>query len=139
VTTVSESKLVCVKCGYNLTGVAVGSGCPECGEPMESSIQAIARPGITPPTAGAAITAMVLGITGLAFMLGCGFFALPLPILAVVFGHVARAKIARSAGTMQGAGMAMSGLIMGYVGIALMIFPLLLLLGFFAVDQMGVG
>ena len=115
--TVTQSKLNCVKCGYNLTGVAIGGGCPECGEPIESSLSAT----ITPKTSGVAIASMVTGICSLPLMLGCGAFGLPLPIVAVVLGHVARGHISAQPGALQGRGMALTGLITGYVSIGLMV------------------
>ncbi len=69
-------------------------------------------------TAGIAVTSLVLGILGF-FCLG------PLgAIPAVICGHVAMSRIRASAGTLQGEGMALAGLIMGYVGIALMVLVL---------------
>jgi hypothetical protein len=44
---IRQSKLTCVKCGYNLTGTAVGGYCPECGMLIEKSLE---RFGATRPT-----------------------------------------------------------------------------------------
>ena len=55
---------------------------------------------------------MVLGIVWI-FWLGS--------ILAVIFGHVALSQIKRSMGTLSGRGMAIAGLVLGYVGIAVLI------------------
>ena len=63
-------------------------------------------------TSGLAIASMVLGIVWL-FWLGS--------ILAVIFGHVALSQIKRSMGALSGRGMAIAGLVLGYVGIALLI------------------
>jgi hypothetical protein len=40
-------------------------------------------------------------------------------IVAIVTGHIARSQIKRSNGTQGGAGMALAGIILGYVGLAL--------------------
>jgi len=40
-------------------------------------------------------------------------------IVAIVTGHIARSQIRRSNGTQGGAGMALAGIILGYVGLAL--------------------
>ena len=72
-----------------------------------------------PPTAststnGMAIASFICGIVGL-----FGFCCCPsivAAILAVVFGHIARGQIKRGQGT--GDGFALTGLILGYVGIA---------------------
>jgi hypothetical protein len=63
-------------------------------------------------TSGLAIASMVLGIVWL-FWLGS--------ILAVIFGHVALSQIKRSMGALSGRGMAIAGLALGYVGIALLV------------------
>lgn len=69
-----------------------------------------------PPTVGTnglAIAAMVLGIVWV-WWLGS--------ILAVIFGHVALSQIARSGGTQKGRGMAIAGLVLGWVGVATLLF-----------------
>lgn len=66
-------------------------------------------------TAGTAITSLVFGILGMTCLGPVG--AIP----AVICGHVAKSKINKSAGTLQGDGMALAGLILGYVSIGLMV------------------
>lgn len=65
------------------------------------------------PSSGLAIASLVCGI--------CVFVIFPLFFLlaptAVVLGHVAHSKIKRGAGRIGGAGFALAGLIMGYVGL----------------------
>ena len=63
-------------------------------------------------TNGLAIASLVLGIIGLPTF--CWYVP---GILAVVFGHLARQQIRRSKGT--GEGLALAGLIMGYISIGL--------------------
>jgi hypothetical protein len=63
------------------------------------------------PTNGLAIAALVCGVGG--FVIGLSF------IPAIICGHLARAQIRRTGE--QGAGLALAGLILGYVGIALFI------------------
>ncbi|HEX4538662.1 MAG TPA: DUF4190 domain-containing protein [Acidimicrobiales bacterium] len=67
-------------------------------------------------TNGLAIAALVLGIIGIP-----GVFALfnVFAILALIFGLVSRSQIQRSGGTQGGAGMAMAGIVLGTIGIAL--------------------
>lgn len=64
-----------------------------------------------PPTNGLAIAALVCGVGG--FVIGVTF------IPAIICGHLARAQIRRTGE--QGDGMALAGLILGYVGTALFI------------------
>jgi hypothetical protein len=60
-------------------------------------------------TNGFSIASMVLGIV---WVFGLG------SILAVIFGFVARRQIRRSGGRQTGGGMALAGIILGFVGIA---------------------
>jgi len=75
--------------------------------------------GFRPPqTSGFAITALVLGILSLTGALCCFTGILGIP--AVIFGHIARGNIRNSNGQITGDGMALAGLICGYISIALM-------------------
>ena len=65
----------------------------------------------TAPTNGLAIAALVCGVGG--FVIGLSF------IPAIICGHIARKQI-RQTGE-QGAGLALAGLILGYVGTVLFI------------------
>jgi hypothetical protein len=82
--------------------------------------------GYTPPpsqSSGMAIASMILGILSIPLMSAYCFGVLP-AILAVVLGHVARGKARRNEA--GGAGMALAGVICGYISIAL-VFALVLL------------
>ncbi len=67
-------------------------------------------------TNGLAVAALVLGIIGIP-----GVFALfnIFSVLALIFGLVSRSQIQKSGGTQGGAGMAMAGIVLGTIGIAL--------------------
>ena len=77
-------------------------------------------------TSGLAITSLVCGVTGL--------FCLMLPgIPAVICGHMALNQIKNSAEAYEGRGMAIAGLILGYICIAfLLIYASLFLIGIVA-------
>jgi hypothetical protein len=66
-------------------------------------------------TAGVAVASLVCGILGLICFGPLG--AIP----AVICGHIARSRIRASAGALEGEGMALAGLILGYVSIGLMV------------------
>ena len=66
-----------------------------------------------PGTNGVAIASLVLGIVCLC----TGLCAIP----AVICGHIALAQINRSGGTEQGRGMAIAGLVIGYVYLAFIV------------------
>src|SRR5204862_7130964 len=80
-------------------------------------------PSVAPSTAPAAIWSLVLAI--LSFFCGWLFTAIP----AVICGHVARANIRSSNGTLTGKGIATAGLIVGYIGLALGLLGIPLLVG----------
>lgn len=59
------------------------------------------------------VTSMILGIFS---MVGGAFFFIP-PILAVIFGHVSRSHCKKDP-NLNGSGMAMTGLLTGYISLA---------------------
>jgi len=63
------------------------------------------------PTNGFAIASLVLGIVSF-FCVG---FLFPVPLLAVIFGHLALERITRSGGYEQGRGLAIAGAILGWI------------------------
>ena len=64
---------------------------------------------LTPPqNSGLAITSLVLGCLG---FLTCGLTAIP----AVICGHIALSQIGKSAGRLTGGGLAIGGLVTGYL------------------------
>ena len=67
------------------------------------------------PNSTAAIVSLVFGILTWIFLPVIG------PIVAVVAGHMARAEIRRSNGQVGGGGMAIAGLVLGYLQIALFV------------------
>jgi hypothetical protein len=69
---------------------------------------------VPPSTNGLAIAALILGLVG---WMPCGLGS----IIAVVFGFVARGQIKESRGRQSGDGMALAGIILGFLGIALVV------------------
>jgi hypothetical protein len=61
-------------------------------------------------TSGMAIASLVLSLLGLVFIL-------PVvgPVLGVIFGHMALGEIKRSGGAIEGQGLAVAGLVIGYI------------------------
>jgi hypothetical protein len=68
-----------------------------------------------PKTSNLAIWSLVLGILSLFLFCFSIFAAIP----GVICGHSALSKIKRSGGTLEGQGLAIAGLVTGYLGIAL--------------------
>jgi hypothetical protein len=79
-----------------------------------------------PKNSGLAISSLVLGIIGLVLLLICigPLFAIP----AVICGHMAYSRINRSGGALAGQGMALAGLITGYlsIGLSVLLIPMML-------------
>ncbi|MGC1167958.1 MAG: DUF4190 domain-containing protein, partial [Candidatus Acidiferrales bacterium] len=69
------------------------------------------------PTSGKAIASLI-----------CGIFTLFLPasIAAIILGHLSLSEIRKSAGRLGGRGVASAGLVLGYAGIALIPFILII-------------
>ena len=67
----------------------------------------------TSKTNGFAVASLVCGLVGLL----CGLGA----ILAIIFGFVARSQIRRSQGLEKGGGMAVAGIVLGFIYIALVV------------------
>jgi hypothetical protein len=65
-----------------------------------------------------AVISLIAGILGLTIFPGIG------SIIAVITGHMAKGEIARSGGTLGGSGAATWGLILGYIGVALIVLSL---------------
>lgn len=86
--------------------------------------------GVTAPvapekTSGLAIASLIFGTLFLFF---------PLPIVAVVLGHVSLSQIKKSAGRLGGRGLAIAGLVLGYLGIAMI--PLILIVAAIAIPNL---
>lgn len=93
--------------------------CPSCAKPIEDYAQVcpfcrtnLAGPYAEPghgETSGKAIGSLVCGLL---------FFFLPAAIVAVVMGHLSLSDIRKSAGRLGGRGMAIAGLVLGYLGLS---------------------
>ncbi len=85
--------------------------------PVSSPMAGLPR--ATAPASGTAITSMVLGIVGLLSMLGfppCApIFSLP----AVICGHIARKQAKEETLPSSNNGLALAGLVTGYIGLAI--------------------
>jgi hypothetical protein len=78
------------------------------------------------PTSGLAITSLITGILSITFVV-----PLISSIVAIVTGHMARAEIKRTNGSLGGDGMAVAGLVTGYGGLGIIVagFAILLIFG----------
>jgi len=100
----------CPNCRGNLADFV--SVCPYCGVATPVAQAATSYPvwEIAPKSSGLALASLICGVL---------FLFVPAAIAAVVLGHIALVTIKRSAGRLAGQGMAIAGLVMGYLGIGI--------------------
>ena len=72
-------------------------------------------------TNGLAIAALICGI--------CGFLLFIPGLLGIIFGFIARSQIRKSNGQQKGSGMALAGIIVGFVWLALIVLDIALIVG----------
>ncbi|TBV71390.1 DUF4190 domain-containing protein [Pseudoxanthomonas winnipegensis] len=83
-------------------------------------MNAIAR-----PTSSLAVVSLVFGILGWSLLPTIG------ALVAVITGHMARAEIRRSQGALDGDGMAVAGLVLGWLHLVLLVLGIAALFLFF--------
>ncbi len=106
----------CPKCGNTL---ADGSRfCRVCGN-------AVSAPGTPPTPTGPVAPQQTDGKAIASLILGFFFFLLPAAIVAVILGHMSLSEIRKSAGRLKGEGLAIGGLVLGYMGLA--VIPVLII------------
>jgi hypothetical protein len=118
----------CARCGATITPGA--KFCPACGSPALQTSPA-ALPGYEPPNAalssssplphagtlpkvtnGLAVASLVLGIVWVMWITS---------VLALIFGYVALGQIRDSGGTQGGRGLAIAGIVLGWVGVGFLL------------------
>jgi type IV pilus assembly protein PilA len=124
-TTNPDSGQFCSKCGSPLTAAAaarpttgpgaVGGGSFATPPPLVGS----------PPTSGKAIASLICGIFTVFF---------PASIAAIILGHISLSEIRRSAGRLGGRGLATTGLVLGYLGIV--IIPFIMIVAAIAIPNL---
>lgn len=73
------------------------------------------------PTESMATVSLVTGVLGLLTSFCCGLLGLPLPIVAIVCGFMAISKINQNPQQYGGKGLAIGGLVCGFVAILIVI------------------
>src|ERR1700674_357008 len=120
----------CSGCGNN---VSVGErSCAVCGK--EVSAASAPAPAFGPPAEGTIFPAQTNGKAIASLVCGLFLFAFPLSILAVIFGHLSVSEIRKSAGRLKGEGMAIAGVVLGYVGLA--VIPVILIIAAIAIPNL---
>jgi type IV pilus assembly protein PilA len=141
--------MFCFKCGASIPDKI--PACPKCGASVSSapppaassSAAATATAPVSPrvnlaqsrvptghqETDGKAVGSLVLGILSL-----MPFLWVLAGIPAIILGHLSRASISKSMGRLKGAGMALAGLIMGYLSVAAV--PVVLIIAAIAIPSL---
>lgn len=107
--------MLCPACG---AAIADGSKfCSNCGKSFMLAPAAAPSPVANGPaqTSGKAVASLVCGIINI----------FPLFIVAIILGHVSLSEIKKSAGRLKGEGLAIAGLVLGYLGIVAIPFILI--------------
>ena len=107
------TSIQCPNCGYNLTGVQLGSACPEC----NLIIGRGALGGPTLPTSGYAVASLVLGICSIT--IGCGTYGVLSIIcgpLALIFSRKATLQIREGGMSGSSNGLKTAGFVTGLIG-----------------------
>lgn len=122
--------MFCSGCGND---VPIGERfCRVCGK--EASASPIAAPAFGPPAEGSIFPAHTSAKAIASLVCGLFLFAFPFSILAIVFGHIAVSEVRKSAGRLKGEGIAIAGLVLGYIGLA--IIPLILIVAAIAIPNL---
>ena len=99
-------------CPFCATSISVNAVvCPHCRSDLRAGVNT--SPGVN----GFAIASMVLGILWL-YWVGS--------ILALVFGYIARKQIRESIPSQTGGGMAVAGIVLGWIGVGVLAFVLVI-------------
>jgi len=119
--------MICSHC--NKENLATARYCLHCGNPLGAAAATSAAPAAREPakTSGKAIGSLIAGLV---------FFLWPIAqIVAIVLGHLAQRDIRRSGGRLEGGGMSLAGLILGYAGLVLML-PFILIIAAIAIPNL---
>jgi len=114
--TLAEGERFCRVCGRDSAAPGAGSAAPVVPSPT---------PGAPATTSGKAIVSLVCGLL---------FFVPLLFVGAIVFGHLALSEIRKSAGRLKGQGIAIAGLVLGYLWIAGL--PIMLIVAAIAIPNL---
>jgi type IV pilus assembly protein PilA len=116
---------VCTACGNGVS--ADENFCRVCGRQLTASTATTpaAGHGVPTETSGKAIASLIFGLF---------LFFFPFSIVAIIFGHLSLSDIRNSAGRLSGRGLAIAGLVLGYMGVAFI--PITLIIAAIAIPNL---
>jgi len=119
---VQEDAVLCRHCGSSLTGAVPGGGVPGgfAGGVPPTPQWAGYQPSQMPQTNSMAVAALITGV-------------LFIPVVPIVLGHISKKEIDASQGRQTGRGMAVAGLVLGWIEAVLFICMIVAVLVFGAV------
>jgi type IV pilus assembly protein PilA len=115
--TLADNSRFCANCGNSVLE-------PQTASPQFAPLPPVPGPVVAPQTSGKAIASLILGIINV----------FPLCIVAIVLGHISLSQIKKSAGRLKGEGLAIAGLILGYLG--LVAIPFILIVAAIAIPNL---
>jgi hypothetical protein len=120
----------CYNCGASLSAPAPAEPAPAYQPPEPGPLAAVPQAASTSPLA---VVSLVAGILSLVLF----FIPLVGGLAAVICGHLARREIRAAGGRLSGEGMALVGLILGYINLGLTALSACVLIGYFLVAVAG--
>ena len=114
---IKAAAIVCRYCGYDFRTGTMGTpgaaaAAPQEFPPPAGPIQPVYVQAAPPRTNGLAIASMILGIVWV-WWIGSA--------LALIFGYMAKNQIDQSGGRETGRGMAIAGIVLGWVGVGFLV------------------
>ncbi len=98
--TVAEDSRFCSICGNSVLE-------PQAAGPPIAFPPPLGAPVASPETSGKAVASLICGIISI----------FPFCVVAIILGHIAVSQIGKSAGRLTGKGVAIAGLVLGYLGL----------------------
>ena len=127
------TSMLCSQCGRPVPEGA--TLCPTCGRQTALTSSSLGGlPPLAPTAPGTVVPEKTSGLAIASLIFGLFFLFFPLSIVAIVFGHISLSQIKKNAGRLGGKGLAIAGLVLGYLGVA--IIPLILIIAAIAIPNL---
>src|SRR5215813_13562178 len=126
---IQDDARICPYCRTNLTtNVYAPPPAQPVAAPVQASLPGDAYPAAAPQTSGKATASLIAGIAAYVIAPFVG------AIVAIVLGHLGLSEVRKSAGRLKGDGMAIAGMVLGYVQVAGL--PLIMIIAAIAIPNL---